>query len=206
MALDRRSDQAVALFLAMTTFFGGVAVGSVAQDHVGKPICGDKNSEHDHRRYRVTEPVEDARIQARTYGVDSSRSSYGEGGLVVLDRAKDDSPCGYQTDQGERAGKGCTKAEGLEEIGHSDANPRLVHRQGQQQPGYAEARRSEHRDPVHMSVSGRLGGSHPQCYRQTGTTADQADFSVRTRFLPLFNVPVRVVAADLVLESGPFLP
>lgn len=175
MALERRSDQAVALFLAMTTFFGGIAVGSVAQDHLGKPVCGDQNSEHDHRRYRVTEPVEDAGIQASADGVDSSRSTDREGGLVVLDRPKDNGSCGDQTDQRKRPGKGCTKAEGLEEISHSDANPRLVHRQGQQQAGDAETRRSEHRDPVHMSVSGRLGGSHPQCYRQADANDDQRE-------------------------------
>ncbi|QBN39021.1 hypothetical protein EBA04_08790 [Xanthomonas oryzae pv. oryzae] len=34
MVLERRSDQALALFLAMTTFFGGVTVGSVVQDYL----------------------------------------------------------------------------------------------------------------------------------------------------------------------------
>ncbi len=57
-----------------------------------------------------------------------------------------------------------------------------------------------------MSVSGRLGGSHPQCYRQTGTPADQADFRACTRFMSLSSIPVRVVTAGLVLERGAFLP
>lgn len=57
-----------------------------------------------------------------------------------------------------------------------------------------------------MSVSGGLGGSHPQCYRQTGTPADQAYFRACTRCMCLSSIPVRVVTAGLVLEKGAFLP
>lgn len=205
--MDIKDRRELVLLIGISVMVGGSGfnLGVVFQDHFGKSPCSCEDSKDDHRSDSVEGPYPDGRIQTGSQRVDSFLTADDQRGVICLNGPEHDRTGSHEANKSDHASERSTEEERLQRVSYLQAQARPLHadpdKQHQQRNGCGD----QLGNPVHMSVSGTLSGSHPQCYRQTGTTADQADFSACTRSTRLASTPLRVVTAGIRL-GGARLP